>query len=364
VIHALGGEQDMRHMGGLKRYIPWTFAVMAVGTVAIAGIPPLAGFVSKDEILWKAYSSGPNGKLFWAIGLITAFMTSFYMFRLLFMTFFGELRSVHGHAAVTEDLHQAHKANVKHAIATHATGSSPHAHDEHGHGHHGAPHESPWVMLAPLVVLALLSVVGGWIGWPHALGGSNRFEKFLEPVFEKHATVSAEAHAPTGTLAHGEVAPESKEVVTPGGSTTAAERATTESHGEESTELLLTGISVAAGLLGLGLAYWFYVLKPEKPAQIADSLRGLYRTVLNKYYVDEAYYAAFVNPIVAGSTNFLWRTVDAGLIDGTVNGAGSTAREASDQLRRMQSGNIRSYAGWVALGGALVLAYFIWTGVR
>jgi NADH-quinone oxidoreductase subunit L len=364
VIHAMSGEQDMRNMGGLRKYIPWTFGVMAVATIAIAGIPPFAGFFSKDEILWKAYSSGPNGWMFWAIGLVTALMTSFYMFRLLFMTFWGELRS--GDAAhATDDLHAAHQSNVKHAHATHATGSSPHAHDDHGHGHgHGTPHESPWIMLGPLVVLAVLSIVGGWVGWPQALGGSNRFEKFLEPVFEHHAVIETAAHAPAGTLAHGEVSEAQKEVTTPGGTSTTAERATTESHGEEGKERLLTGISILAGLGGLGLAWFFYVSRPELPAQIATSMGGLYRTVLNKYYVDEGYYTAFVNPIVDGSTKFLWRIVDAGLIDGTVNGAGTAARATSDKLRRMQSGNIRSYAGWVAGGGALVLIYLIVKGMH
>jgi NADH-quinone oxidoreductase subunit L len=210
----------------------------------------------------------------------------------------------------------------------------------------------------------VLSIVGGWVGIPHALGGSNRFEKFLEPVFERHAVVEGAAHAPAGTLAHGEVSEAGKEVTTPGGTSTVAERATTESHGEEKTEIMLTVISVLAGFGGLGLAWLFYVKNPELPARIATSAGGLYRTVLNKYYVDEGYYAAFVNPIVDGSTKFLWRTVDAGLIDGTVNGAGTTARAASDKLRRMQSGNIRSYAGWVAAGGALVLVYLIWTGMQ
>jgi NADH-quinone oxidoreductase subunit L len=358
----------MRNMGGLRKYIPWTFGVMAIATIAIAGIPPFAGFFSKDEILWKAYSSGPNGKLFWAIGLITAFMTSFYMFRLLFMTFFGELRTAAaGHPHPTQDLHASHKQNVKHAHATHATGSSPHAHDEHAnvlHGH-GAPHESPWIMLAPLVVLAVLSIVGGWIGWPQALGGSNRFEHFLEPVFERHVAHEATIHAPAGVESRGaEGSAEQQKVVTPGGETNAGERATTESHGSESTELALTGVSVAAGLAGLFLAWLMYVKNPELPARIAVSVRGLYNTVSSKYYVDEGYYAVFVNPIVNGSRNFLWRTIDAGLIDGTVNGAGTTARAFSDRLRRMQSGNIRSYAGWVAVGGALVLFYVIWTGVR
>jgi NADH-quinone oxidoreductase subunit L len=364
VIHAMGGEQDMRNMGGLRKYIPWTFGVMAIATIAIAGIPPFAGFFSKDEILWKAYSSGPNGKLFWAIGLVTAFMTSFYMFRLLFMTFFGELRSgaeaIHPHA--TADLHAAHKHNVKHAHDPHADAHASHGHGGHGHG---APHESPWIMLGPLVVLAVLSIIGGWVGWPQALGGSNRFEHFLEPVFERHVAHEATTHAPAGVESRGaESSAEQHEVVTPGGTATAAERATTESHGSESTELALTGVSVAAGLAGLFLAWLMYVKNPELPARIAVSVRGLYNTVWNKYYVDEGYYAVFVNPIVNGSRKFLWQAIDAGLIDGTVNGAGTAARETSDRVRRMQSGNIRSYAGWVAVGGALVLFYVIWTGVR
>src|ERR1022692_4289843 len=154
VIHAVGGEQDMRKMGGLRSYIPWTFLTMGIATLAISGIPPFAGFWSKDEILWKAYSSDHGSWVFWLIGVITAFLPSFYMFRLLFMTFFGDYRGAqvdaHGHA------HAAH------------------GHDDHGHGE---PHESPMVMLVPLMILAVLSIVGGLVG----IG--NRFENFLAPVF-------------------------------------------------------------------------------------------------------------------------------------------------------------------------------------
>jgi len=139
VIHALGGEQDMRRMGGLRRHIPWTFWTMTAATFAIAGIPPFAGFFSKDEILWSAFSSEHGSWIFWAIGLITAFLTSFYMFRLWFLTFFGEFRGAE---------------------------ASPGEHAGHAHGH---IHESPRVMLAPLVILAVLSVVGGWIGWPKSI---------------------------------------------------------------------------------------------------------------------------------------------------------------------------------------------------
>lgn len=223
-------------------------------------------------------------------------------------------------------------------------------------------------MLAPLVVLAVLSFVGGWVGVPHALGGSNRFEKFLEPVFENHgehhAVTGTAAHAPAGTQAHGEISEAGKEATTPAGSSTVAERATTESHGDEEKERIFTGVSLLGGLSGLFLAWLMYVKYPELPTQIATSAGNLYRVVLNKYYVDEGYYAVFVNPIVEGSTKILWQTVDAGLIDGTVNGAGTAARVASDKLRRMQSGNIRSYAGWVAGGGALILIYLIVKGMQ
>src|SRR6202047_1499248 len=159
VIHAVGGEQDMRKMGGLRSYIPWTFLTMSIATVAIAGIPPFAGFWSKDEILWRAYQAS---WIYWLVGLVTAFLTSFYMFRLWFMTFFGEYR---GPAAGTAGLHghSAHDADRK-------------------HGHAGI-HESPPVMLGPLVILAILSVVGGYVGVPGSLGGGNRFDKFLGPVF-------------------------------------------------------------------------------------------------------------------------------------------------------------------------------------
>jgi len=319
VIHALGGEQDMRYMGGLRKYIPVTFWVMTIGTLAIAGIPGLAGFFSKDEILWKAYSSSDNGWIFWAIGLITALMTSFYMFRLLFMTFFGERRE------------------------------APHAHDS-GHGHgghgHGAPHESPWIMLAPLVLLAIGSVAGGWVGIPHSLGGDNHFEKFLAPVFEQgrlEAVDMAKIERPT-KFAIAEAASDTKP--------------------EASTELTLTFISVLAGLTGLFWAWYLYVRRPELPGRIAARLGNLYPTVLNKYYIDEVYQQSLVDPIVDGSRTILWKGVDVGVVDGAVNGAGTTARSTWAILRQMQSGNIRSYAGWVAFGAALLVAYMIWMGLR
>jgi len=305
VIHAVGGEQDMRRMGGLRSFIPWTFLTMGIATLAIAGIPPFAGFWSKDEILWKAYSSDHGSWVFWLIGVITALLTSFYMFRLLFMTFFGDYRGAR------VDAHgQAHAVH----------GQDEHGHDEHGHGE---PHESPMVMLVPLMILALLSMVGGLVG----IG--NRFEHFLGPVFG------------SGAVAEG-----------------AGEAAS------RGTELLLMGISVAVAFLGLIFAYVLYVSKPYLPEKIADALNGFYTTVLNKYYVDELYAKLFVKPLVDGSTTILWQGVDRKVIDDTVNNAADGARHVSDEVRHMQSGNVRSYAGWIAAGSALVIAYMIWMGVR
>ena len=300
VIHAVGGEQDMRKMGGLRSYIPWTFLTMGIATLAISGIPPFAGFWSKDEILWKAYSSDHGSWVFWLIGVITAFLTSFYMFRLLFMTFFGDYRGAqvdaHGHA------HAAH------------------GHDDHGHGE---PHESPMVMLVPLMILAVLSIVGGLVG----IG--NRFENFLAPVFGS-----------------GEVSEAAGEAASRG------------------TELLLMGISVAVAVMGFLLAFVLYVSKPHLPRKIADSLNGFYTAILNKYYVDELYAKLFVKPLVDGSTSILWQGVDRKIIDDTVNNAADGARNISDNVRHMQSGNLRSYAGWIAAGSAVVIAYMIWMGVR
>jgi len=294
VIHAVGGEQDMRKMGGLKSYIPVTFGTMLIATLAIAGIWPFAGFWSKDEILWQAYRAN---WVYWLIGLVTAFITSFYMFRLLFMTFWGDYRGIQ--------------------VDEHGR-----AHSSHGHDNHGQPHESPMVMLVPLVILAFLSTFGGLVG----LG--NHFEHFLAPVFG-----SAEATQTAGEGA---------------------------SHG---MELLLMFVSVGVAVLGAWLAFVLYISKPYLPQKIADGLGGFYNAVLNKYYVDELYAKLFVKPLVDGSTSILWQGVDRKVIDDTVNNAADGARHVSDEVRHMQSGNLRSYAGWIAAGSAVVIAYMIWLGV-
>jgi NADH-quinone oxidoreductase subunit L len=318
VIHAVGGEQDMRKMGGLRTKIPWTFWTMTAGTLAIAGIPGLAGFFSKDEILWRAYQAS---WVYWLVGLVTAFITSFYMFRLWFMTFFGEYRGD--------------------AESDHGSHSAQDAHGSHGHG---GIHESPMVMVIPLVILAILSVVGGYVGVPGSLGGSNHFDKFLGPVFH--------ASAPAGAQnALGEKGAPKQETEGPEPKTGA------------STELMFTGISVLAALLGFTLAWQLYYRNPQLPAKIAASMQGAYQALVHKYYVDEFYGALFVKPLIDGSTRILWQGVDRKIIDAAVNDAGDGARHLSDEARHMQSGNIRSYAGWIAAGSAVVIAFMVWMAV-
>jgi NADH-quinone oxidoreductase subunit L len=315
VIHGLGGEQDMRKMGGLRRDLPWTFWTMTVATLAIAGIFPLAGFFSKDEILFRAYT-GANGSVwFWALGVFTAFLTAFYMFRLWFLTFFGEFRG---------EVKTAHSH-----------------HDEKGgqeaHAHHDNAHESPKVMLIPLVVLAILSFIGGWIGWPQVLGGSNRFEHYLAPVFESYAPVAHEIH-----------------IITP----------SEPAEPQGVSEMTLTVAATSAALLGIGLAWFLYYRRRDLPEKLRQRFNAAYVTLENKYYVDELYAATIVRPIIGFSRAVLWRFVDVTVIDGSVNNGAHAVREVGGGLREMQSGNIRSYAGWVALGAACVVAYMVWLGVR
>ena len=310
VIHAVSGEQDMRQMGGLRTKIPWTFWTMTIATFAIAGIPPFAGFFSKDEILWQAYQTS---WVYWFIGLFTAFLTSLYMFRLWFMTFFGEYRGS------AEESHRKPAHDLAHDD-TRAGAPAP-----HGHGHEqGGIHESPPLMVVPLVALAVLSTIGGWIG----IGG--RFENFLRPAFY-------------GNLE--------------------GFRAQEVYHGND-RELLLMLISVAVAVLGFGLAWLLYYRNPHLPQRIATSLGSFYRAVVQKYYIDELYATLFVKPLIAGSALILWHGIDQDVIDAAVDNGAHGAREVSDSVRHMQSGNLRSYAGWVAAGAAAVIAYMVWMGTR
>jgi NADH-quinone oxidoreductase subunit L len=264
VIHAMSGEQDMRNMGSLASRIPITYRTMFAATLAIAGIPPLAGFFSKDEILWQAWQSSP---ILWAIGFATALMTAFYMFRLIFLTFFGQPRMSH---------------EVEHHI-----------------------HESPKSMTVPLVVLAFFSVTAGWLGWPGSLGGSNHFGKYLEPVFAQEAT-KAETPEPAG-----------------------------EEH--RGTELGLMVLSVAAAVVGGGLASRYYKNAAKDYAEpIAAAAPPVYNTLLNKYYVDEGYDYVITGRRRLGNVRLgvlglgevsAW--FDTNVIDGAVNAAGWITRLAA-----------------------------------
>jgi NADH-quinone oxidoreductase subunit L len=317
VIHALAGEQDIRHMGGLKKYLPITYWTFLIGAMAIAGVPLLSGFFSKDEILYRAFVGTDHhhgSKLLWTIGMITAFLTAVYMFRLVFLTFHGSRRTA------AADAHAGHGA------------------DAHGsaHGHHGAPHDAPPSMAVPLIVLAIGSVVAGYVGVPHALGGHNRIEGFLEPVFEVHgpaaageAAAAAAAHAPAEDLI--------------------------------AVERMLMMLSTGIALAGIGLAFYFWLKRPDVPAQVAQSAGGLYRFLLNKYYVDEIYDALIVQPIKRISEGALWKSMDAGLIDGTVNGVGTVVRNTSATLRRVQTGSVRTYAASLFLGVVMILGWYLWT---
>jgi NADH-quinone oxidoreductase subunit L len=291
VIHAMSGEQDIRAMGGLRKKIPWTYWTMLAGTLAIAGIPGFSGFFSKEEILFAARTGAQANVTLWALGVFGALLTSFYMFRLIFLTF---------HGAPRYDEHAVHV------------------------------HESPRSMLAPLVVLAALSVAGGWMAAPALVGGENHFERFLAPVFAHAAAAPAAAAANTGWLA--------------------------------ALLHLLLEPAVIAGFLGLALAWWFYIRRPHTPARIAETFHAPYRLLLNKYYVDEVYDALIVQPLHWLSARVLWQGVDVAGIDGSVDGLARLARRGGGRMRRMHSGNTRSYAAWVTLGALLFTALILWLG--
>jgi NADH-quinone oxidoreductase subunit L len=307
VIHAMNGEQDMRKMGALWSKIPITAKTMLAGTVAIAGIPPLAGFFSKDEILFQTFAGAYGSRLLWVVGFLTAGMTAFYMFRLFFMTFLG-------------------KSRVPHEVEHHL-------------------HESPPSMTGPLVILAIGAVGSGWVGWPKALGGSNHFEHFLEPVFENPAVRHAAA------VSH-------------------------------SLEYALMVASVAVALAGIFVAWRWYVKNPEIPERVAAGAGWLYQLVLNKYKIDELYDFLFVNRIkhignalaafdlavVDGGVNGVgWTTRMSGeltrlwdtfVIDGLVNLLAFVTRLCSYPMRIVQTGLVQNYALLITLGVLAFLAYY------
>jgi len=294
VIHAMSGEQDLRLMGGLRRKLPVTWPTFLIGTVALAGVFPFAGFFSKDEILWKAFSAGNPG--LWLVGFLGAGLTAFYMMRLVVLAFFGDNRA---------------GEEVRHHV-----------------------HESPATMTAPLAVLAALSVVGGWLGWPHFLGGANRFERWLAPVFE----AGAGGHG--AVAAHGVAA-----------------------HGAASTEWLLAAASLSLALLGLYAGFRAYAGRATLAGKLHAFAGGRpHRVLLNKYYVDEGYEASLVRPGYALSDRVLFRAVDTGLIDGLlVNGSALLVSITSALLRLFQNGKLRFYAYVFALGAAAFVLYLALT---
>jgi NADH-quinone oxidoreductase subunit L len=344
VIHALHGEQDMRNMGGLKKYLPITYWTFLIGTLAIAGVPFLSGFFSKDEILWKTYTAEwPTFHvLLYAIALITAFLTATYMFRLFFMTFHGERRSGAHHDA---DSHLAPKA----ASMAHAA----HDHDSHATHSHSAPHDAPPSMAFALIVLAIGSVLAGYVGVPHALGGENRIEAFLHPSF----TVVGAAHE--AEAAH---------------------------HADTSTELMLMGLSVGIAAAGIGLAWFFWYRDPDRATAMQRRFKAVHQTLLNKYYVDELYDATVIRGfwatarslfrfdagfidgvLVNGTRNVVVELLsqmsglfDKFVVDGLVNGVGNTLAWGSRKFRRVQTGFVSNYALVLAAGMfALVCAFLL-----
>ena len=295
VIHALAGEQDMRRMGGLRKALPITYWTFVIGAIAIAGLPPFAGFFSKDEILFHAYESGHT--LLWAVGLLTALLTATYMFRLVFMTFHGP-----SHAATAP-----HAANAAHA--SHEDSS------DHSGGHGSHLHDAPPAMALALIVLAIGSIAAGWAG----IGG--RFEHFLEPSFGA---------------------------------------AVTEGIVEGGPETTLMIVSVVVALAGIGIAAYFFLINLPAAERAADMFSGVRRVLLNKYYVDEIYDAAIVQPIRIVSEDGLWKGVDTGVIDRAVNGVGGLVTGSADVLRRFQTGSVRTYAASLFVGVVLILGYYLW----
>jgi NADH-quinone oxidoreductase subunit L len=376
VIHAMAGEQDMRRMGGLKKYLPVTFATMLIGTLAIAGIPPFAGFFSKDEILFRAFLAN---KTIWVLAVATALMTAFYMFRLIGMTFLGAYRGpaweTAGRAAVTvaathgaahpTDAHAHGQADLKaHEVSHGPAGSHDHDADDHGGGHgHGpwhGPHESPAPMTFPLQVLAVGAVVVGFFGIPAALGGSNAIEHFLAPSFTAQRSI-----ADRGVRSAEGVSNPPVEVRNPQSETRNDEA---EPQVSRTEELALMFFSVVIALVGIGVARKFYVTSPEISQNLAEQFAGAHRLLTHKYYVDELYDATVISGTF-GAGRGLW-TVDRNVVDGAVNGTGWitvigawfsgladrrvvdglvnlvgwVVQESSLVFRRLQTGLVQNYA--------------------
>jgi NADH-quinone oxidoreductase subunit L len=379
VIHALHGEQDIRHMGGLKKGLPITYWTFLIASIAIAGVPGLAGFFSKDEILFETFANGHQ--VLWVMGVVTSLLTATYMFRLVFLTFHGTRRA--GVPAAAGHGHDAHHSPA------HPTPPSP-AHAGFGaasaHGDHaGHLHDAPPAMAIALIVLALGSVLAGYLGVPHALGGHNSLAEWLKPSFTATSKALAECNVPVSlpgapagmTMAEcapGDAVPAvasaaqtANELAIPA-SAQAAETHETQTEGghgageEDKTqlELGLMGVSSLIALLGIGLAFFLWRKNPHIPAAMAANFPGLHRLLLNKYYVDELYDAAIVHPIQTASSQGLWKVADAKIIDGAVNVTGYLVAGVSAVLRLFQTGSVRSYAASTFVGVVVILGYYLW----
>jgi NADH-quinone oxidoreductase subunit L len=309
----------------MKKELPITYWTFLIGALAIAGVPLLSGFFSKDEILYQTFSTGHT--VLWVIGAVTSLLTAIYMFRLVFLTFHGE-RAAAGHDA-------------------HGHGGHGHGHDDHGHGHGGHLHDAPPAMAAALIILALGSVVAGYVGVPHALGGDNRIHGFLESSFHPAGAASHDApaaHAPAET-AH---APAAAEHAVPA-----------DAHAAEQTELTLMGVSSAIAFLGIGIAAYFFLFNRALADSVASRFAAVHRTLLNKYWIDELYDATIVQPVKWASDHVLWKVIDVWIIDGIVNGVGVFVRGSAALMRMVQTGSIRTYAASLVLGVVLVLGYYL-----
>jgi NADH-quinone oxidoreductase subunit L len=317
VIHALHGEQDIRNMGGLKKHLPITYWTFLIGSLAIAGIPGLAGFFSKDEILYETFREGHT--LLWIVGALTSLLTATYMFRLVMLTFHGERRN-----DAPSQPAPSHVA-PSHAAPSHSAPS-----------HDGHLHDAPPAMALALLVLAVGSIAAGYIGIPHTLGGHNELHTWLDPVFHAGATDAAAAE---GAVAAGEHAA--------GG-------------GDEGLELTLMGVSSGIAVIGVFAGFFVWGKRRDIADAMARQFAGAHRLLLNKYYVDEIYDATVVRPIHVISEDGLWRGADVNVIDRAVNGVASVVDEGASVLRRLQSGSVRTYAGSVVLGVVVILGYYLW----
>jgi NADH-quinone oxidoreductase subunit L len=369
VINGMHHEQDMRRMGGLKKYMPVTFATMAVGWLAISGFPLLSGFFSKDEILWKTWSTESVaipmgfGQALWLVAAITAALTAIYMTRLMVMTFWGTERFREAHAdnhAAThahDDADQYLESNKTDFLEE----DENHAHEEH-HDMPVEPHESPWTMTVPLVVLAVLSALGGLIGVPYALSGGalpNYFERALEPVVAV-APKRGEAARGSDDVARGAgeslraPAAQANEGALPQSVGEGEQGARAADHApdpsEVSKERLFTLISVVIALAGIGVGWAYFKRRPLAPMP---------KLLENKYYVDELYDAAVINPIKNGSREGLWKIFDVSVIDWLVNAVARGTREVGDVSRRLQQGFVRGYAAIILVGALAVIGYFV-----